>query len=239
MQIKDLNRIKSAEAMNEWIEGDGTLQQVSSDYLSLRKTIETIYALCQNSDKDRNDYKTDVQMGLGIYDYLSQQKGFSLRAAANDNFWRYVSLIVAPHIVAERWGKDNADHYWRIGSRIWYRQLWWYVHLSWQGDLITTKDVLESNNFSTDTILNLAERTGRYGTYIDVYRYIMYYYSILDKTEIEMFESRIKKYDKHATLFRAIMKLNTAKTLVIDPAFYLGGENEFAKSLYREVGINI
>ena len=67
----------------------------------------------------------------------------------------------------------------------------------------------------------------------------MYYYSKLDQREINTFNDRVKKYDKHATLFRTIMKLNTARTLVIDPALYSGGADEYVKSLYREAGVKI
>ena len=227
------------DAMKNWIDSKGSVPELTGDYLLLRETIENLASTIKSNNKEGSDYYIDIHMGLGLYHYLSQQKGFSLRAAADDDFWRYISLIVAPHIVAERWGLENADHYWRKGSRIWFRQIWWYIHLSWQGDIENTEGVISSSNFSTDTILNLAERTGRNGTYIDVYRYIMYYYSILDSDEIEAFNDRVKKYDKHATLFRTVMKLNTARTLVIDPALYLGGANEFAKSLFREAGVNI
>ena len=40
-----------------------------------------------------------------------------------------------PHIVADRWGDDNDDHFWKKNVRIWLRSIWWYVHLSW-GDTV-------------------------------------------------------------------------------------------------------
>ena len=239
MQIKELNRERSKAAMKSWVDSHGKLPEVKGDDLLFRETIENLSKAIHADNANDVDYYTDYHIGLGLYHYLSQQKGFSLRAAANDDFWRYTSLIIAPHIVAERWGMNNDDHYWQKGTRIWFRQMWWYTYLSWQGNLESTESVLSSENFSTDTILNLVERTGRNGTYINVYRYIMYYYSILDPYIIKDFNDRVKKYDKHATLFRTIMKLNTAKTLVIDPSLYLGGEDEFAKSLFKEAGVTI
>ena len=239
MQIKELNRAKSKQAMASWIAGNGELPALTGDYLLLREMIENLSASIEKNNSEHSDYYTDIHIGLGLYHYLSQQNGFSLRAAANDDFWRYISLVVAPHIVAKRWNKENEDHYWAKSSRIWFRQMWWYIFLSWQGDLKDTEAVLSSANFSTDTILNLVERTGRNGTYIDVYRYIMYYYSNLHPSVINSFNEKVKQYDKHATLFRTIMKLNTAKTLVIDPSLYLGGADEFAKSLFREAGVNL
>ena len=240
MQIKELDRAKSMDAMKHWIDCNGSiLPEVKDEYLSVRDTINKIADKVKSDNIKQSDYYTDVHIGLGLYNFLMQESGFSLRAAANDNFWRYISLIVAPNVVSSRWGVDNADHYWRKPSRIWFRQIWWYVHLSWQGDVESTRLLLESPNFSTDTILNLAERTGRNGTYIDVYRNIMYYYSKLPGNVIEQFINRVRKYDKHATLFRTVMKLNTAKTLVIEPDLYDGGSKGFAKSLFVEAGVNI
>ena len=39
-------------------------------------------------------------------------------------------------------------------------------------------------------------------------------------------------------MFRVVMKLNTAKMVVIDPALCLGGEDAYAKGLFRVVGVN-
>ncbi len=239
MQINELNRTKSEDAMKKWISSNGKVPDISEDDIAFREEIKSIHNRIKATYHNTSDYFTDVYMGLGIYDYLAKQKDFSMRAAASDDFWRYVSLKIAPDIVSERWGLDNADHYWRKGARIWFRQVWWYIHLSWQGDIKNTETVLISDNFSTDTILNLAERTGRNGTYIDVYRFIMYYYSNLDHQTINAFNEQVRKYDRNATLFRTIMKLNTAKTLVIEPSLYLGGANEFARKLFEEAGVNI
>ena len=35
------------------------------------------------------------------------------------------------------------------------------------------------------------------------------------------------------------MKLNTAKVMVVEPALYLGGEKEYVRSLFEDVGINV
>ena len=83
----------------------------------------------------------------------------------------------------------------------------------------------------------MEERTGRKGTYINVYRYIMYYYSRIPQNIIDSYNKRLP--NKQDTLLRVIMRLNTAKVLVIDPALYLGGENEYAKSLFKDAGVEI
>ena len=143
-----------------------------------------------------------------------------------------------PDVVAGRWGYENESHYWSKPARIWLRCIWWYIHLSWQGDAETTLQVLDSSCFTTDSILNLEERTGRKGTYIGVYRYIMYFYSRVPQSEIEKFGKRDGK-EKKDDLFRVIMKLHTAKSLVTEPALYLGGEREYVRSLFRDAGVNV
>lgn len=40
-------------------------------------------------------------------------------------------------------------------------------------------------------------------------------------------------------LFRIVMKLNTAKVMVVDPALYLGGEKEYVRSLFMDAGVRV
>lgn len=240
MIIKTLNRSESQVAMKDWLASCPALPQVEGDYIKIRTDIQ---AFCKKvreecpKDIAKKDYYIDVHIGILLYDYLWKQPGFNLRAAANDDFWRYLSIKVVPDVVADRWGKDNESHYWSKPARIWLRSIWWYVHLSWQDDMTTTVKVLESSCFTTDTILNLEERTGRNGTFINVYRYIMYYYSRIPQTVLEDYDRNTKSQSDG--LFRIVMKLNTAKSMVIDPALYLGGEKEYVKSLFMDAGVRV
>ena len=84
--------------------------------------------------------------------------------------------------------------------------------------------MLLSKVFSTDTILNLVERTGRCGTNISVYRDIMEKYSALNKVA-----------DKD---FRNVMKLNTAKAVVIEPVFSVDGIPGYVKTLFDDLSLN-
>ena len=240
MIIKTLNRADSQIAMNDWLAAYPALPKVDSDYITIRQELQDLEAQVRKEAEGKNkiDYYIDVHFGLYLYDYLRKKPGFTMRAAANDDFWRYLSLKVVPDLVANRWGKDNESHYWSKPARIWLRSIWWYVHLSWQGDIERTAQVLDSPCFSTDSILNLEERTGRKGTYIGVYRYIMYYYSRLPLSEIDRFNKDVTR-GKKEDLFRVIMKLHTAKVMVLEPALYLGGEKEYVKSLFRDTGVRI
>jgi hypothetical protein len=155
---------------------------------------------------------------------MKQKPWFTDRLASDDGFWRYLSLRVVPDLVGERWGNTNADHYYTKPSRIWLKTMWWYFYLSFNKDVETTKEMLLSEAFSTDTILNLVERTGRSGTNISVYRNIMSKYASLE--------------DVSDKVFRSIMKLNTVKAVVIEPVFSTGGVSGYVDSLFNELSLN-
>ena len=86
-----------------------------------------------------------------------------------------------------------------------------------------TEEVVSAKHFTTDTILNFEERTGRKGTCVDAYRRIIYYYSCVSEQELREYSKRKSKNSDD--LFRVVMKLNTAKMMVMEPALCLGGED--------------
>ena len=47
-----------------------------------------------------------------------------------------------------------------------------------------------------------------------------------------------KRYKKH-DLFRVVMKLNTARMMVVEPALCAGGCEGYAKKLYLDSGFDI
>lgn len=237
MDIKVLNRGDAQKAMEEWIASYPNLPAIDADYSAVRLNIQEMNRKVRNEAKDLSDakYYIDAHMGLLLYEYLWSIPEFSLRVAANDGFWRYLSLKVAPDVVSQRWGKDNDDHYWSKPTRIWFRSIWWYVHLSWQGNIESTKKVLDTPFFTTDTILNFEERNGRRGTCVDAYREIIKCYSCIPEAVIKQHGSR--KKGNSDDLFRVVMKLNTAKMMVMEPALYLGGEEAYAKDLFVNAGV--
>ena len=237
MDIKVLNRGDAQKAMEEWISLYPTLPSIDAGYSLMRSKIQEMNKTVRNEANDLSDakYYIDVHLGLLLYEYLWSIPEFSLRVAANDGFWRYLSLKVAPDVVAQRWGKDNDDHYWSKPTRIWFRSIWWFVHLSWQGDYESTKKLLETPFFTTDTILNFEERNGRRGTCVEAYREIIKCYSSIPESTIKMYGSR--KKGNSDDLFRVVMKLNTAKMLVMEPALCLGGEAAYAKGLFDNAGV--
>lgn len=237
-KIKTLNNAECQKFMAEWIACEGTKSpKLDEAYNVIRKDLTALFAKTlesQKQSKDRKDYFVDVDYGIRLYEYLEQQSWFNLRVASDVGFWRYLSIMVIPEVVEERWGYDNEDHYWRKPTRIWLRSIWWYVYISMNHDLKETKLMLLMDKFSTDTILNLIERSGRDGININVYKSIIKVYSLVKKEVIEDFKKKSKKGDD---LFRAVMRLNTARSVVIEPDFYNGGTLGYVFSLFESFGI--
>lgn len=232
--MKTLKRQEAQKLMVEWIKDSSCLPEVDSFYLKMRTELQNVYK--EVKKKYSRDYDIDIYFGIYLYNYLERISSFNMRTASDDGFWRYLSLKVVPDLVTERWAKDNEAHFWKRGNKIWLRTLWWYIYLSWQGNVQKTLEVIESPGFTTDTILNLIDRSGK-GYYIGVYRNIVYFYSRVSKEDLAEFNRNTKT--KADSLFRVIMKLNTARTKVIEPALYIGGEREYARSLFNDLGIKV
>ena len=224
MKIERLSRKEAIEAMNSWIANSFALPTIGKDYAEIRNDLVTMFSQSQDEAEIVQGYEMDVCFGAALFGYMKQKPWFTDRLASDDGFWRYLSLRVVPDLVGERWGNTNADHYYTKPSRIWLKTMWWYFYLSFNKDVETTKEMLLSEAFSTDTILNLVERTGRSGTNISVYRNIMSKYASLE--------------DVSDKVFRSIMKLNTAKAVVIEPVFSTGGVSGYVDSLFNELSLN-
>lgn len=240
MNIKTLNRGEAQKAMEDWVQNCPVQPTLDAEYEQIRKDLqiinEEIRKTASGFDEKKAKYYVDYMFGLRMYEYLDKIPGFSMRVASNDDFWRYMSLKVIPYVVYQRWGKDSDSHYWSRPTRIWLRSIWWYVHLAWQGNYDKTKSLLASKHFTTDTILNFEERSGRHGTHIEAYRNILRLYGSVSDNDL-------KKYSKERKgnsddMFRVVMKLNTARLMVIEPSLCPGGEYEYAKSLFKDAGVD-
>lgn len=209
--------------MNTWRNSVFTVQPLGTEYAQLREDLMDLFKKAKEAaGDDVKSYQMDVHFGAALYGYFKTKSWFNERLASDDGFWRHLALKVIPDLLGARWGNDNADHYFTKPSRIWPKALWWYYELSYKnGSLTDTKALLLSRNFSTDTIENLVERTGRFGTNVGVYRLIMDKYAPLK--------------DVVGKDFRRVMKLNTAKAMVLEPAFCEGGVTGYVDSLFKEL----
>lgn len=222
MIIEKYTKEKAEEILNNYQENGKPPTDINEDYLKVRSCLQELF----ETSKERgngNRYKLDVEFGTRLYDYFENKcPDFNHRWAADEGFWRFMAVGVIPHLIKERFSGIIDEHYWSKPTRIWPYSLWWYVHLSWQGSIDETRKLLLSPNFSTDTILNLVERSGCGGYYVSVYRAIMKY------------QSKVK--GDASKVFRAVMKLNTAKSVVVEPALFSGGEDGYVRNLFAELG---
>ncbi|MCE7782319.1 DUF6339 family protein [Staphylococcus xylosus] len=204
------------------IESQGIVPiNVFDEFLSLRTELisirDEVYDQFELDNVNKLGYNFDLVFGIKLYKLLNSEKSFTNRVAVNDDVWRYLSIKVVPDIVHARWD-FNESHFYRDTRRIWLKTIWWYIHLSWQGNEVDTFEVLKNN--STDTIMQLVDRSG-IGYNVELYREIMKQY---------------KNYeDKDRMLFRRLLILNVARILTVSPNLVEGGIEGYVKDLYKSV----
>lgn len=183
-------------------------------------TLKELNITTDDISNGNNAYRVDYKFGLKLYDLLSNKYNVHERQASDDNMWRWLTMSVVPDIVDKRFdAASHPDRFWKKGNRIWLRSEWWYIHLSWQGDIQKTEKVICNN--STDEIAQLVDRVGRTGYRVSLYREIMKKYGGLSKTE------------RADHIFRKTMKLNTARSQAIEPGLVAGGEKQYVEDLYN------
>lgn len=231
MNIKILTREDSATRLQEYFNNKNShFDSLNNDYKQLRDDLNSLFKTSRVfKDNDKLDeYKTDLSFALKLYDYLNSKSWFNDTIASNYNFWSYLSINVVPDIVEERHG-DNASYYYEKNVRIYLSTMWWYINMSYQGDINDTKVTLE--NLNTDCILQLVERPGRDGTYITVSRTIMKYFGKIPKRQLS------EKVDGK-TLLRRVMIQNTSQienyNLVFD-----GEEDLYVKNLFKACKVDL
>ena len=233
MKIIEFSREAARKAFVLWKSGH-ELPALNSDYSTIRTELTELFRNAkENVSEDRTEYMTDVLFGLKLYEYLDKKPWFNLRLAANDGFWRHIAVAVIPNVVAERWGEGKENYLWKQSNSLWPKTAWWFIHLSWHNSLDETKAVLTQKHFNSDTIQGIVERTGKKGTYVEVYREIIYQYSQLDYTTVLKFKKQMTQGSD--SLFRAVMRLNTARSLVTDPCLTQDGLSGYVKSMIKEL----
>lgn len=224
MKWKKTNKREAVSIMNTWIEKP--VVDCDSDYENLREDLlvawEKVYhdALNGSNAIQNSNYRFDLDFGMDLYLILTKSYQLTIRLASDDDMWRHLSMCVVPDIVFRRWGM-NEGRFWKEHRRIWLKTLWWYIYLSWQGNPQETFNILKEN--TTDEIVQLVERSGKYGYRVETSRAIMKYYGEMDR----------QKKKAQPDIFRKIMKLNTARMRVIEPSLMIGGDMAYVKELFE------
>ncbi len=197
------------------------------DYDDAYSEIRTAVINAYLEGKTKNDYETDLNVGLCLFELLNPAKGFTLVMANDDDVWRYLSCKVFPDITYERYPKPakddiriNKKRFYLHTRRIWLKTLWWYIYLSWQGNKDQTRYVLK--DYGTDTISDFIERTGQ-GYRVGLYRELMKRYSSVE--------------NKSADLFNVIQKQNLVNCRTVEPSLVEGAEAGYVCSLFQQLSI--
>ena len=161
----------------------------------------------------------DMEFGMELYDYLNKHKDFNAMYRADYSFWKYLAVFVIPDIVSNRWGADKEDHF-DGHTKIYPFQIYWYIHLSWQGDRESTRDILKNNQ--EDQILQLVDRPGTIGVNVELYREIM------KRTALIPISDKQKK-------FRAVMLKNTSKMVNLRPELFPNGIIGYVDMLFSNI----
>lgn len=171
--------------------------------------------------RKREKYDKDLQVGLELYELFSPEI-FPMRYASDDGIWRFLSIKVLPDIVYTRFKdlkSDIQERYWKSPRRIWLKTVWWYVHLSWQGSRKDTEAVLQ--DLTTDEIVQLIERSGPSGYRLELCRELM-----------KQFQYFRQNHTVKRDMFRALMKLNTARLYSIEPELAEDGIQGYVQRLF-------
>ena len=197
--------------------------QLTDEYLDIRNKVVGAYLKGLAS----GNYAADVETGLCLYELLNESSGFTNVMANDDDVWRYFSCIVFPDITFERYPIPGAGdrrlpskRFYSHKRRIWVKTLWWYIHLSWQGNTNDTRKVLAG--LGSDTISDLIERTGK-GYRLPLYRELMRQYSNCP--------------NKSTATFNRLCSQNLVNCRSIEPALTSSGETGYVKYLFVQLDL--
>ena len=207
-----------------WKNGDFTNEVTDEDYKKLRNAVYNEYLAYAGKDP----YEIDLRVGLKLYEMLLTEN-YKLNPvfANNDSIWRFLSVKVFLDITYLRHPKSDRfgvyfshDRVYKHTKRIWLKQLWWWVHLAWQGDSDSTYKVL--SKFGSGCISQLLERSGK-GYRIDITRPFFKKLAALNTEKISQSD------------FMAIMMLNYARMFSIEPTLVENGIDSYFNSLFDAI----
>lgn len=217
------------DLIRHWKANDVSSSSYDPSYDSFRNELLSVFNATLEETKEmaanRAKYLIDLRMGLCLYQLMPLGKNFSVIQANDDDLWRYISVKVMPDITYIRnpdpdQGNPRIAHkrFYSHTRRIWLKTLWWYIHLSWQGNEKKTFEVLKDNG--VDNINKLIETPGR-GYRIPLFRSMMLEYHRTSPHKVKD--------------FAAFTKLNNAKCVSVEPELTFGGVSVYAKNLLNEI----
>lgn len=231
MKYYELKRQDAQKIYEDIVNGtvvinDNFFAKLDNDYKKIRKEI---LSWIEKNPVVKN-YDFDLRFAIMIHEYFSEKnfEEFNEAIASNYGFWRFICLKVIPDIINERHGYVK-EYFYDKNVRLYISTLWWYIEMCYQGNYEQTYQCLKKR--STDYILQIVERPGRDGMFLDVSRLIVYYLSKLPDEIVN------KKYNNQ-TLLRRIAIQNTAKSSNYNLIFE-NKADEYVKGLFSSCGVEV
>ena len=174
-----------------------------------------------------SSYQFDIEFGLKIYTCLVKH-GMTVADASNDGVWRFLQIKVLPDLIYKIWVHKTGDMHinesrmWKKSPRLYMKVLWWFIHIVWDTNEERTRSHL---NNSCD-ISQITDRTTM-GYRISVYKAIMHVYGGLEEKQISK------------RLLSRVLVLNSSYCSILEPELLDIDLREYAKSLYRELGVDV
>ena len=226
MKWRTITKKEAEDIFEKWderptVDCDPEFMRLRTDLLNELNKIRDKLAIVPEPD-NRLGYEFDLQFGLVFYQVLVDRFSFTQRLASDDGVWRYLSMRVLPDIVNLRYGL-RPQRFYGTPRRIWLKAIWWYIHLSWQGNIDDTYRILEKN--TTDDIVQIVERPGPHGYRVELLRALMREYHYVRST-----------HTVEHRLLRKVMVLNTTRLSVIEPSLCADGEVGYVKELFKYFG---
>lgn len=219
------NDVEFDDLVKHWKANDVSASAFDPAYEEFRKELVSVFNDTLAETDGKMNYLLDLRVGIKLYQLMPLGKSFTVIQANDDDIWRYISVKVMPDITYLRYPNPekgsiriNQKRFYSHTRRIWLKTLWWYIHLSWQGDECKTFEVLRDNG--VDNINKLIETPGR-GYRIPLFRSMM----------LEYYKTSPHKVKD----FAAFTKLNNAKCVSVEPALTSGGVAVYAQKLLAEV----
>lgn len=219
------NDVEFDDLVKHWKANDVSASAFDPAYEEFRKELVSVFNDSLVETGGKMSYLLDLRVGIKLYQLMPLGKDFTVIQANDDDIWRYISVKVMPDITYLRYPNPekgsiriNQKRFYSHTRRIWLKTLWWYIHLSWQGDESKTFEVLRDNG--VDNINKLIETPGR-GYRIPLFRSMMLEYHKTNPHKVKD--------------FAAFTKLNNAKCVSVEPALTSGGVAVYAQKLLAEV----
>lgn len=230
IELKKIEATKIAETFQEdYNNGNDPLagrnySSLNSSYLEIRKKLIELFG--DDSKRTRYTYSFDFEFGLGMYVYLRTKLGMTEADASNDDIWRYIQMKVVPDIIIKRWpfknGMINAKRLYKNPSRMYLKVLWWYIHILWDNDGLSTR----THKAQVDISQIIDRSGGSEGNSIELYKEILHVYGRVDQS-------------KRTNLIERVLMLDASYRTVIEPELTSGGLHKYVVDLYKELGIDV